>query len=143
MLWDNYPVNDGQRMSQYLHLRAVTGRPAALGDLVSGHAVNPSLQPTLACIPAISLAHRYRVGDDHYAYGAALAQAAREVLGDALSRMVIGDLISLQDLGLDRLEEQAAVLRARYEQVDHPGAREIVAWLDGAWRITDEIVRTQ
>src|SRR5690606_15384834 len=21
-LWDNYPVNDGQRMSQYLHLRA-------------------------------------------------------------------------------------------------------------------------
>ena len=143
MLWDNYPVNDGQRMSQYLHVRAVTGRPAALADFVSGHAVNPSLQPTLSCIPAISLAHRYRVGDDHYAYGAALAQAAREVLGDALARMVIGDLIPLQDLGLDRLAEQAAALRARYAQVDHPGAREIVAWLDGAWRITDEIVRTQ
>jgi hypothetical protein len=27
--------------------------------------------------------------------------------------------------------------------IDHDGAREIVAWLDGAWRITDEIVRTQ
>ena len=29
MLWDNYPVNDGARMSQHLHLRAFTGRPAA------------------------------------------------------------------------------------------------------------------
>ncbi len=29
VLWDNYPVNDGKRMSQYLHLRAFTGRPAA------------------------------------------------------------------------------------------------------------------
>lgn len=143
LLWDNYPVNDGQRMSQFLHLRAVTGRPAALADLLSGHAVNPSLQPTLACIPAITLAHRYRVGDDRYAYGAALSDAAGEVLGDALARAVIGDLIALQDLGLDRLAEQADVLRARYAAFDHPGAREIVAWLDGTWRITDEIVRTQ
>ena len=28
VLWDNYPVNDGKRMSQFLHLRAFTGRPA-------------------------------------------------------------------------------------------------------------------
>ena len=26
-LWDNYPVNDGARMSQHLHLRAFAGRP--------------------------------------------------------------------------------------------------------------------
>ena len=29
-LWDNYPVNDGPRMSQFLHLRAFTGRGAAI-----------------------------------------------------------------------------------------------------------------
>ncbi len=27
-LWDNYPVNDGPRMSRFLHLRGVSGRPA-------------------------------------------------------------------------------------------------------------------
>jgi hypothetical protein len=27
--------------------------------------------------------------------------------------------------------------------VDHPGAREIVSWLDGGVGITDEIVQTQ
>ena len=30
-LWDNYPVNDGPRMSRFLHLRGFTGRPAAIG----------------------------------------------------------------------------------------------------------------
>ncbi len=37
----------------------------------------------------------------------------------------------------------AAALRARYAAFDHPGAREVVEWLDGGWRITDEIVQTQ
>jgi hypothetical protein len=35
------------------------------------------------------------------------------------------------------------VLRGRYRDVDHPGAREIISWLDGGYRITDEIVQTQ
>lgn len=143
LLWDNYPVNDGQRMSQYLHLRGFTGRSASHAALISGHAINPSLQPTLACVPAITLAHRYRVGDERYAYGQALAQAAHDVLGEALGTAMIGDLIALQDLGLDRLGPQAEGLLERYRAFDHPGAREIVSWLEGAWRITDEIVRTQ
>jgi hypothetical protein len=143
LLWDNYPVNDGQRMSQYLHLRAFTGRPAANATLLAGHAINPSLQPTLACIPAVTLAQRYREGDAAYAYGAALLRAANEVLGEPLARTVIGDLIPLQDLGLDRLGAQATVLRERYAAFDHPAAREILGWLDGTWRITDEIVQTQ
>jgi hypothetical protein len=143
LLWDNYPVNDGQRMSQSLHLRASTGRPAANAPLLAGHAINPALQPVLGCIPAITLASRYRLGDDRYAYGLALRQASREVLGESLAEQLVGDLIALQDTGLDRLGEQAAALRARYACIDHDAAREIVAWLDGAWRITDEIVRTQ
>ena len=143
LLWDNYPVNDGQRMSRSLHLRASTGRPAANAPLLAGHAINPALQPVLGCIPAITLASRYWLGDDRYAYGSALRQASREVLGETLAEQVVGDLIALQDTGLDRLGEQAAALRARYACIDHDAAREIVAWLDGAWRITDEIVRTQ
>ena len=144
LLWDNYPVNDGQRMSQQLHVRAFTGRPAGNAALVSGHAINPALQPVLGCIPAITLAERYRVGDDAYAYGDALGRACAAVLGEgALARAVRDDLIFLQDTGLDRLGERHAELHARYRAFDHPAAREIVDWLDGGYRITDEIVRTQ
>jgi hypothetical protein len=34
-------------------------------------------------------------------------------------------------------------LQERYAAFDHPGAREIVAWLDGVWRITREEMSTQ
>ncbi|GEM_PF-68015 len=141
-LWDNYPVNDGQRMSNYLHLRAFTGRPAAIARHIAAHGVNPALQPVLTRIPLLTLPESYRLGES-YCYGEALRDAARSVLGEALAERVREDLITFQDLGLDRLGEREAALRERYGGVDHPGAREIIAWLDGAYRITDEIVRTQ
>jgi hypothetical protein len=66
------------------------------------------------------------------------------VLGDGpLADAVRGDLIPLQDTGLDRLGEALPALRAKYAAFEHPAAREIVDWLDGGYRITDEIVRTQ
>lgn len=141
-LWDNYPVNDGQRMSQYLHLRGFTGRPASLAPHVAAHGINPALQPTLTRLPALTLAESYRLGDA-YEYGAALRRAAIEVLGRELGVRVHEDVLTLQDVGLDRLGEREALLRERYAGVDHPGAREIIAWLDGEYRITDEIVQTQ
>ena len=141
-LWDNYPVNDGQRMSQYLHLRGFTGRPSALKEVIAAHGINPALQPTLTRIPALTLADSYRLGDA-YQYGESFRKAAAQVLGDDLGRLVREDLLTLQDIGLDRLGEKADALRDRYASVDHNGAREIIAWLDGAYRITDEIVQTQ
>ncbi len=159
VLWDNYPVNDGQRMSQYLHLRGFNCRPAANAALLAGHAINPALQPVLGCIPALTLAERYRTGDGGYSSNEAFARACRHVLGGAdqrdtdlggadqrdtdLAAAVQRDLVWLHDTGLDRLGDAAPVLRARYSAFDHPAAREIVEWLDGGWRITDEIVRTQ
>lgn len=141
-LWDNYPVNDGQRMSQFLYLRGFTGRRAGLDDRIAGHAINPALQPTLTRIPALTLVDAYARGAE-YDYGRAFHRAARAVLGSRLGDMVREDLLTLQDIGLDRLGEKADALRVRYAAEDHPGAREIVAWLDGEYRITDEIVATQ
>jgi hyaluronoglucosaminidase len=142
ILWDNYPVNDGQRMSQYLHLRGFTGRPATLTESIRAHGINPSLQPTLFRIPALTLVDSYRLGDG-YSYGEAFRKAAIEVLGENLGTLVREDLLTLQDIGLDRLGEKASLLRQRYATLDHPAAREIIGWLDGAYRITDEIVQTQ
>nr|MDQ4088295.1 protein O-GlcNAcase [Pseudomonadota bacterium] len=97
-LWDNYPVNDGARMSQHLHLRAFTGRPAGIGRHLAAHGINLASQPVLSRIPALTLAESYRSGDA-YAYGAAFERAAQAVLGEALGRQVRRDLILLQDRG--------------------------------------------
>lgn len=154
VLWDNYPVNDGARMSQRLHLRAFTGRAAATASRVQAHAINPASQPVLGCIAALTLAQQQVLGEQGYAYGQALRHAACEVLGEALAQDLIGDLIALQDMGLDALiaQGQAPELRARYARwsldvsltpLAREAATEVVDWLDGGWRITDEIVRTQ
>ncbi|MFI4976420.1 MAG: beta-N-acetylglucosaminidase domain-containing protein [Caulobacterales bacterium] len=139
VLWDNYPVNDGPRMSPFLHLRAFTGRPAAIAGQISAHAVNPALQPVLTQIPALSLAESYRLGEA-YEYGQAFAHAAEAVLGSDLARAVGRNLNAFQDMGLDRLGDGATRMRQRYAAFDHPGAREIVAWLDGQYRITREMI---
>ena len=141
-LWDNYPVNDGARMSRFLHLRAFTGRSAELAPHISGHAVNPAIQAHLGCIPALTLPMVYAQGED-YAYGAAFADAARQVLGGPLARMVQEDLLTLQDVGHERMGERAERLRARYGAVDHPAAREIMRWLAGEDLMSDEEVQTQ
>jgi len=141
-LWDNYPVNDGGRMSQHLHLRGFTGRPAQIAGQISGHAVNPASQPLLSRVPLLTLIESYTQGDA-YEYGAAFWRAARLALGDALAERVGRDLLSLQDRGLDRLGERRSTLRARYAAFDHPAAREILAWLDGHWNVADELVQTQ
>lgn len=141
-IWDNYPVNDGQRMSQFIHIRGFTGRPASMADHVVAHGINPLLQPTLGKIPAITLADSYRLGEA-YQYSESFRHACTDVLGEELGTMVREDLLALQDIGLDRLEDKAKVLRDRYANVEHAGAREIIAWLDGDYRITNEIVQTQ
>jgi len=138
VIWDNYPVNDGPVMSRSLHLRAFTGRDAAMAGLVRAHAVNPASQPVLSRIPALTLAESYAMGRS-YDYGASFERAAEQVLGPELAAQVRVDLSQLQDSGLDRLGDATKTrLRARYAAFDHPAAREIVAWLDGDWTITRE-----
>jgi hyaluronoglucosaminidase len=141
-LWDNWPVNDGARMSRFLHLRAFTGRSADAAPYLSGHAINPALQAQLGCLPALTLPMVYAQGAD-YAYGAAFDAAARQLLGGDFATLLRQDLPALQDGGLERLGARADRLRARYGAIDHPAAREIVRWLDGDDLMTDDEVQTQ
>jgi len=143
LLWDNYPVNDGERMSAHLHLRAFTGRCADNAEHLAGHAINPALQPTLTALPALTLAECYRQGAD-YDYARAFARAARQVLGEQLADQVQADLLSLQDRGLYRMStERVEQLSRRYAAFEHPAAHEIVRWLAGEYAINDEQVQTQ
>jgi hypothetical protein len=132
-LWDNYPVNDSASMVDRLHLRGFTGRPAAMGPLCSAHAINPALQPTLACIPALTLADSYRQGEA-YQYMESTLTAMVEVLGESLAAQMFADLPALQDAGLAMGSVQKQHLRAIYAGWEHPAAREVVDWLDGRFR---------
>jgi hyaluronoglucosaminidase len=141
-LWDNYPVNDGPRMSQYLHLRGFTGRGPAIAPWVTGHAINPALQPVLGCIPALTLVAAYADSDD-YTYGRAFMTAATQVAGPELAAMLRADLLTFQNAGLDRIGERVEKLTMRYAEIDHPAAREVVDWLRGGYAITGEMLQTQ
>ncbi|MDX1587300.1 MAG: beta-N-acetylglucosaminidase domain-containing protein [Oleiphilaceae bacterium] len=136
-LWDNYPVNDGARMSRHLHLRGFTGRGAELAGEVAGHGINPALQPTLTAIPALTLPALYRLGEE-YGYAAATREAMETVLGEPLAALVSEDLQRLQDTGLEGLGAGVRErLRARYAPFQDPAAREIRAWLEGAYQVVD------
>jgi hypothetical protein len=142
LIWDNYPVNDGPRMSPHLHLRAFTGRPAAMGSHIAGHVINTASQPILSRIPALTLAASYAEGES-YDYGEAFARAAATVLGPDLSRAVTRRLMFLEDVGREGLTPQRLQgLRAEFSAFHHPAAREIVAWLDGFWTYTPEAAPT-
>lgn len=129
-LWDNYPVNDSPEMIRHLHLRAFTGRPTDLDEIVTDHAANPALQPHLSLIPLLTLTHAFRIGPERTPEEAFL-QAAEAVVGPVMADKLEADLPSLQDRGLDQLNEnETQALRQRYEPFDHPAAREILHWLD-------------
>ena len=138
-LWDNYPVNDGPRMSRHLHLRAFTGRPASIAPHIAAHGINTASQAVLSRIPALSLVESYRDGEG-YQYLAAFRRAAQAVLGPELADGVERTLLLLDDTGRDGLsDEQKTRLRARFEAFDHPAAREILAWLDGLFATGEEL----
>jgi len=137
-LWDNYPVNDGRRMSPYLHVRAFTGRPASIGAHLNAHSVNPALQPVLSRIPAVSLAESYRLGEA-YEYGRAFGRAATAVAGAQLARLLQEDILYFQDVGLEHLGKATKRLRRRYGDIDHDAAREIIGWLNGEYIYQEEM----
>jgi hyaluronoglucosaminidase len=137
-LWDNYPVNDGPRMSPFLHLRAFMGRPSSIGAHIAAHGINASSQPMLSWLPALTLVESYK-RDDAYDPDAAFAWCGAVALGSELAQMLRDDLELLQDKGREAVQH----LRARYAAIDHPAAREIVAWLDGFWSITRAEIESQ
>ena len=141
-LWDNYPVNDGVRMSRHLHLRAFTGRSAAIAPWLTGHAINPAIQAHLTCIPALTLPMLYRQGPD-YAYAAAFAEAATTLLGRELAEVLQSDLLTLQDTGHDRLNIRIPTLQTHYATFQHPAALEIIRWLNACDLMANYEVKTQ
>ena len=130
-LWDNYPVNDGVRMSRFLHLRAFTGREELPRVRIGGHAVNPMNQARLSEVPIHTLAALYR-DPDAYHPPSVFASSARQLCGQGIAQALVEDLEGFQDCGLDGLTDvEKTELRSRYTALGGPYAAEVVGWLDG------------
>ncbi len=144
LLWDNYPVNDTESMSRFLHLRAFEGRPASIKNHLSGHLINPMLQSTLSRIPAMTLAESYRLSGE-YRSGAAFMRACKSILGNELAELIERDLSFFQDRGLHEMSsEQLQAFKSEYRKyAEHPAAGEVLGWLEGDFRVTREQILAQ
>ena len=134
VLWDNYPVNDGQRISRFLHLLPVRNRPAQLSEWCRGHLANPMNQAFLSQLPLASLAYNYRLRDRYDAEQFWRDEPARWV-GKNMAALLRRDVDLFQRQGLDQLTpQQRERLIDDYRAVDNPAALELIDWLREGYR---------
>lgn len=138
VLWDNYPVNDGARISRFLHLLPVRDRPWRLAQWCRGHLANPMNQAFLSQVPLASLAAAYRQRDDYDA-DAFWRTELPGLVGAPLATLLQRDVELLQRGGLDAMSvAQRAQLADEYRRIDHPAAAELVDWLGEGYRFDPE-----
>ncbi|MEE2757342.1 MAG: beta-N-acetylglucosaminidase domain-containing protein [Myxococcota bacterium] len=138
-IWDNYPVNDGPRMANFLHVEAPI-RPRQNSKYAAGWAINPMNQGHLSQIPIYATAKSLLEGDTSTVEDATIA-AITACLPPPLARYLVHDYKAFQSLGLSTFsDEQKALYRARYANYDHPVANEIVRWLNGEYVVSSDIL---
>ena len=110
------------RMSQHLHLRGFTGRPAAIAPASRRPRHQPRLAADAEPDPGADAGGKLCRAAKPMNMAPAFDRAATPVLGETLAERVRRDLLALQDRGLDRLAERRKTLRERYAAFDHPAA---------------------
>ncbi len=125
VLWDNYPVNDGAKTSDFLHLRPLAQRDQGLSADLRGHLLNPMNQPLLSRSGLSGLADL--IGRERPDFV--------DLFGDEMAGLLLQDIPLLQDFGRSGLSDvQHRELLSRYENLDHPAARELLDWLAGGYQ---------
>lgn len=132
VLWDNYPVNDGAKKSEFLHLMPFKNRSGQLSDLTRGHAVNPMNQPWLSQIPLYTLPKLYQKKPSILPE-ALLGQACKAVCTEMTGHHILNDIELLNHRGLSNITlEEKQVLTRKYSEIENcPFSNEIVDWLNG------------
>ena len=125
VLWDNYPVNDGEKAADFLRLQPLAGREPLLGQQLAGHLCNPMNQASLS---------RYALSGLGQMQGAA-AQSLEEFYGAELGQCLAEDMAIFEQRGRAAIsEEERLELTARYSKFEHEAALEVVMWLAGEYR---------
>ena len=132
-IWDNYPVNDSERMSRFLQLGAFENRPHQMSEYTAGHAVNPMNQAWLSQIPLSTLRDNY-AQQESYDPEKALRDALDALCGEDLAAALREDVAVFQDRGLDGMDrDEKELLIKKYGLFQSPFAGEVVEWLNEAY----------
>lgn len=102
-VWDNYPVNDGARMSQFLHLNGFDGRQACHEANVSGLAVNPMNEAYLSQLPLATLSDCL-ADPVSYQCEVSFKSNLHKIFGVELSEQIEKDLNFFESQGLNSLD---------------------------------------
>lgn len=131
-VWDNYPVNDGKKISQYLFLKPFAGR-RDLAGACRGHAVNLMNECFLNEFPLPSLPQIY-AGMAQEEIDRLWQQSLQDKLGEG-AQVLTAHLDMLCERGLDKLNAlQKAMLIAACElEEDNPYLQDIRAFLTGEY----------
>ncbi len=124
ILWDNYPVNDGAAMTDFLHLQPLPARDQRLSGVTAGHLCNPMNQAALSQYPLGGLAALYGASEPalETLYPAKLAALLRRDLQEF-------EQVGLAGMGDARREE----LIKEYGCFGDAAAVEVVRWLSGEY----------
>ncbi|MEL6343995.1 MAG: beta-N-acetylglucosaminidase domain-containing protein [Myxococcota bacterium] len=139
-IWDNYPVNDGPRMSRFLHLQA-PDRPPGVISRVSRLAINPMNQSWLSRIPIAAAARTLQGLDASLDQDARTDASIDRLVPAALAALLKRDWRAFQFEGLDASNDaEKAEGIAEYSAIDHPAAAEVVRWLKGEYIVSADIL---
>jgi len=144
-IWDNYPVNDGARMSPFLHMSAFTGREFCVDGYAGGIAVNPMNEAFLSTIPMATLSDCL-ANPESYSAEDSFRKWLRELAGKA-GEAILEDLESFEKEGLDGMgENEKQALIEKYQQVMDSAneglVNELLEFLRGEYRFdlsSDEV----
>lgn len=128
-LWDNYPVNDGKKISRFLHLRPVGGRDGTLNYLC-GYAANPMNQCCLNELPLRMLSAVLKgkpktlVNEDFMSHASKILEVSYAKLNFIIK--------AVQDEGLDKMsaDTRAELLSLCDLKMSNPYFAEIRAFLN-------------
>jgi hyaluronoglucosaminidase len=123
VIWDNYPVNDGAKLCQFLHLRPFGESAAHLATETAGQAINPMNQAYLSQIPLMTLTGN-----------SSLFSTACALGGEVFATYLVEDVVDFQDRGLEQLSTaRKNELIDRYEPFKTAYSQEIIDWLLGKY----------
>ncbi len=132
VIWDNYPVNDGAKLCQFLNLRPFGESAEHLATCAAGQAINPMNQAYLSQIPLMTLTAN--VGKASLQENRSLYSAACALGGELFATYLVEDVAAFQDEGLERLSiVRKNELIDRYQPFQTAHSQEIVDWLQGKY----------
>lgn len=139
-IWDNYPVNDGKKICSYLFLNKFKGRTGLAGH-ITGHAVNPMVQPLLSTLAEVTLPLIYE-GKSPEEINSAHLKQAKSLFGAATSLIIKYDNFNLlTKVGRAQMSEQD---KARFLEFcamdDKPALKELADFIQGSARFDQSIV---